>query len=110
MVVSTSSSETSERLQGAKRRRPQSEQSPPLKPLLVYLTFETSLMYCGIFAQSKNCGARETAVARERLCTHTPVARQWLSSHHVIAARKHERNNRKVVESGVFCAVRAEAL
>jgi hypothetical protein len=26
--------------------------------------------YCGIFAQSKNCGVRETAVARERLCKH----------------------------------------
>jgi hypothetical protein len=26
-----------------------------------------NIKYCGIFAQSKNCGARETAVARERL-------------------------------------------
>jgi hypothetical protein len=26
-----------------------------------------TLEYCGIFAQSKNCEARETAVARERL-------------------------------------------
>jgi hypothetical protein len=26
-----------------------------------------SQIYCGIFAQRRNCGARETAVARERL-------------------------------------------
>jgi hypothetical protein len=29
--------------------------------------YVNSLMYCGILAQSNNCGARETAAARERL-------------------------------------------
>jgi hypothetical protein len=29
--------------------------------------YVNSFIYCGIFAQSKNCGARETAVASERL-------------------------------------------
>jgi hypothetical protein len=46
--------------------------------------------YCGIFAQSKNCGARETAVARERLGKHVPTETAY--------------------ENGVFCAGRAEEL
>jgi hypothetical protein len=28
------------------------------------------LKYCGIFAQSKNCGARRDSLSRERLCKH----------------------------------------
>jgi hypothetical protein len=32
-----------------------------------------NVKYCGVFAQSKNCGARETTIARQRLCN----SRQW---------------------------------
>jgi hypothetical protein len=41
---------------------------------------------------------------------HKPFARQWFSSHHVIAERERARNNRRVIGKGVFSAVLAEAL
>jgi hypothetical protein len=41
---------------------------------------------------------------------HTPVARQWFNSDHMIAARKHACNNRREVGRGVFFAVHAEAV
>jgi hypothetical protein len=39
----------------------------------------------------------------------TAIARQWLSSDHVVTLTD-TNNNRRAVGSGVFCAVRAEAI
>jgi hypothetical protein len=33
----------------------------------VFLNVKAGCIYCGIFAQSKNCGARETSIANEQL-------------------------------------------
>jgi hypothetical protein len=34
-------------------------------------------MYCGMFAQSKNCGTREKAIARWRLCNTQQCSNCW---------------------------------
>jgi hypothetical protein len=68
-----------------------------------------SLKYYGVFAQNKNCGGRETAVARQcpnatieevsRYVTRTAVARSSCVNTCAVTSR----NNRRGVASGVLC-------
>jgi hypothetical protein len=49
-------------------------------------------MYFGVFAQSKNCGASETAVAMEQLSDH-------------VSTETNTRNNKRAVYFAVRAAV-----
>jgi hypothetical protein len=67
-------------------------------------------IYYGIFAQSKNCGARETAVMTSIAGQQIPnkleqkaAAREQLGKHNPMATETQQRN-------GVFYVVRAEML
>jgi hypothetical protein len=62
--------------------------------------------YCGIFAQSICETSREPLLGNGS--ANLPVARQWLSSHHMMATT--HVPNRRAVGSGVFCAICAEAI
>jgi hypothetical protein len=60
-----------------------------------------TVRYCGIFAESKNSGIRETIITRHcQLRKHATLPEPSLSN---------TCNNGGTVESGVFYAVRAEA-
>jgi hypothetical protein len=68
---------------------------------------ERQLLYCGVFAQSKNCGGREIAVARQcrhatieevsRYVTCTAVAIEQLSKY--VSALTNTCNNKRAVFS-----------
>jgi hypothetical protein len=72
---------------------------------LLYRLLQTSLMhrYCDMRIDSWNSGARETVVAKQRLCKQATIPEPSLGN-------ESASNNGWTVRGGVLCSVRAETI